>query len=107
MLIVSSVIVDDLYIERIASMPTKTNAPLIIDTDAVLPFASSLQGFEPVAGWHSKVIQPPCLMKVQELPSSDPLERKESANSLIIEDRLSVFTSERANHLRPMLSRHA
>jgi len=51
-LIVSSVIVDNLDVEGIAPMPSKTNTPLIVDPDAVPTLAAAFQGFESVARWH-------------------------------------------------------
>jgi len=48
----SSVIIDDFDVHRArrSIRPLKTDAPLIIDADAVLPLPIALEGFEPVAG---------------------------------------------------------
>jgi hypothetical protein len=40
----------------ITFVPGKANAPLVIDTDTVLPFSISRQQFEPVAGSFSEVM---------------------------------------------------
>jgi hypothetical protein len=88
------VIVDDLYIERIASMPTKTNSPLIVDPDTVPTLATALQSFEPVARRHPQVVQSPRLVQVQELPARDPFEGAKSANRSIVEQSFSVVACE-------------
>ncbi len=46
----SSMIIYDLYVFRMATPPDKADPPLLIDTDAMLSFAISLQGFQ-VIGW--------------------------------------------------------
>ena len=35
--------------------PDKTDAPLVVDSDAVLPLPVPAQGFKPVGGWYAKV----------------------------------------------------
>jgi hypothetical protein len=44
------VVIHYLYIGRSSRRPHEAHAPLIIDADAVLPFAVPLQGFEPIPG---------------------------------------------------------
>jgi len=50
-----SVIVDNFYVERIARNPDKTDPPLIVYTDAVLPCAVASQRFQTIPGWASQV----------------------------------------------------
>jgi len=107
LLIYLSVVVDDLDIECIASIPTKTEAPLIVHPDAVLPFATALQGFEPVARRHPQIIQPSCLVQVQQFPSCGSFERAEPTNRFIIEESLCVFALEGADQCAASVSRIA
>src|SRR5690242_18904329 len=51
------VIVDHLYIVGIAGVPSKADAPLIVDPDAMLAGPVALQRFQSIAGWHSKEIE--------------------------------------------------
>jgi hypothetical protein len=37
--------------------PTETHPELIIDTDAMLPLAIASQGFQPITGRHSQILQ--------------------------------------------------
>jgi hypothetical protein len=39
-------IIYDLYLFRMSTPPDKANSPLIVDTDAMLAFTISLQGFQ-------------------------------------------------------------
>jgi hypothetical protein len=41
------VITDDLDVVRVAILPAKTDAPLIVDSDRVLSGSNSVQRFEP------------------------------------------------------------
>jgi hypothetical protein len=56
-------IVHYLYVKRIFSLPAKANAPLVIDSDALLPEAVPFQGFQPVAGRNSQIVEPACLVQ--------------------------------------------
>ena len=50
-------VIHDLDIVRIAVRPTKADAPLIVDPDAVLSRPIALEPLEPIPGWHPKVIE--------------------------------------------------
>jgi hypothetical protein len=50
-------IVHNLYVVGVAFSPNKTNAPLVIDTDTVLPFAVTLQWMKSVAARHAQIHQ--------------------------------------------------
>ncbi len=62
------VIIDNLDVVRIAITPHKTDAPLVIDPNAVRPGAIALEQFHLVAGRYAKIFQPPGLMEVQKFP---------------------------------------
>jgi hypothetical protein len=47
------VVVDNPDLAAIAVFPDKTDPPLIVDADAVLPLAISLQGFQAI-GWRMR-----------------------------------------------------
>ncbi|HUB85557.1 MAG TPA: hypothetical protein VL971_07665, partial [Rhizomicrobium sp.] len=44
-----SMIVYNFHIDRFAGVPSETNSPLIVDTDAVLSLSPAAQRFQPVA----------------------------------------------------------
>ena len=50
-------IIDDFDCMRIPVFPDETDAPLIVDADAVLAGSFALEGFEPMAWRHTQVTQ--------------------------------------------------
>jgi hypothetical protein len=50
----SSVVIDDLHVERVAVPPDEAEPPLVVDADAVLASAIAAERFEPVAGRGAK-----------------------------------------------------
>jgi hypothetical protein len=53
---ISSVIVGDFDIYWPSGCPREADAPLVVDSDAVLAFSVALQLFETVARWNAQVI---------------------------------------------------
>lgn len=53
-------IIDNFSLPGIAVLPSKANAPLPIDTYAVLPLALAGENFEPVAGRNAQIIKRGC-----------------------------------------------
>lgn len=50
-------IVHDLYVFSTCVRPAEAHTELIVYTDAMLPRTISFQGFQPIAGWHSQIVQ--------------------------------------------------
>jgi hypothetical protein len=50
-------IVHNLYVVSVSLSPHKTNAPLVIDADTVLPVAVSFQWMKSVAARHAQIHQ--------------------------------------------------
>jgi hypothetical protein len=50
-------IIDNFHIVRVRVLPTETDAPLVIHSDAVLAFAVALQSFQPIARWNNQLSQ--------------------------------------------------
>ena len=50
-------VVNNLDITGIALSPHKTNPPLIVNSNAVLPLSISTQGFQVVSWWNAQIIQ--------------------------------------------------
>jgi hypothetical protein len=51
-----------------AFWPLKTNAPLLVDTDAVLPLAIAAERFKVIAGKGGKILQGYCRLKNAKAP---------------------------------------
>ena len=56
-MLISLVVVDDFNRVRVPIFPDEADAPLVIDTDAMLAAPLPLESFEPVPRWHPQVIQ--------------------------------------------------
>jgi hypothetical protein len=50
-------IIDDLYVLRGASSPSKTDPPLVVDPDAVLALTFPFESLQPIPANRSQVIQ--------------------------------------------------
>jgi hypothetical protein len=53
--------------------PDETDAPLLIDTDAVLPGSVTFQGLEAIIRWHGKISEHAGIIQHSQLSQSDPL----------------------------------
>jgi hypothetical protein len=67
------VIVDDLDIRRVPVSPTETNAPLVVDSDAVAAGAVAAEPFQAIARRDAKVIERSRVVQHSELPPRDLL----------------------------------
>lgn len=52
-----SVVIDDFHVVGVTVIPSEADAPLIVDPDAVLAFALTLQGFQPIGRRNAQIIQ--------------------------------------------------
>ncbi|HET7540187.1 MAG TPA: hypothetical protein VFK05_09955 [Polyangiaceae bacterium] len=92
-------IVDDLDIVRVGSKPAEADAPLIIDSDAVL--ANPVPGeFLEAIGWRNAEVEEAGRgIKHDELAKGNSLEvRRQSANPLPFEKALCVCVAKAADH---------
>jgi hypothetical protein len=81
-------VVHNLDITSIALSPHKTNPPLIVNSNAVLPPSISTQGFQTVSWWNAQIIQRFRSMEQQQLSSSYPLKCAKARHIIIVEQRL-------------------
>jgi len=78
------VIIDNLDVRRArrSIRPLKTDAPLIVDPDAVLPFSIALQRFEPIAGQRRQIMEDVRRLEAIELEPSRALDARECFHAL-------------------------
>jgi hypothetical protein len=50
-------VVGDFHVGRLPVIPTENQAPLLIDSHAPETLEIAGEGFEPVAGWDSQILQ--------------------------------------------------
>jgi hypothetical protein len=68
------VVVGDLDIVRVAVLPPKADAPLIVDVNAVLPGSIPFELLQAIARRDAQVVEQLCSVDEPELPQHDPLE---------------------------------
>src|SRR5262249_5248950 len=71
---VPSMIVDDLDIVGVAVAPAEADAPLVIDPNAVLPFAISGQPLQPISRRRPQVLEIASIVKLHQLAISRPYD---------------------------------
>lgn len=89
------VVVHYLYVFGARSRPAKTNAPLIVDTDAVLAGSITLQRLQPIAGRHPQIVQAAGDLKLSELAASYVGDVDKSPDTIASGQRLSIGALER------------
>ena len=94
--VAASVVISDLYIERISSFPDETDPPLVIDPDAVFTCTIFLKGFEMVTTIDRQHPELGRGIQHQQLTASRLLDRLKSDYGLIVEDGFGVRVLERA-----------
>src|SRR5260221_486837 len=83
-MVCSSVIIDNLDVRRArrSIRLLKTDAPLIVDADAVLPLPIGLQRLESVAGQRRQIMKNVSGFKAIELEPRGPLDARERFHTL-------------------------
>jgi hypothetical protein len=93
------VVIDDLDIGRIAIPPAEADPPLVVDPDAVLTLAVSVESLQSIPRRNAEVIKRCCRIQHPKLPQCDPLHvRSQSFDPLSAEQPLSVPVSEAPDH---------
>ena len=78
--------------------PRETQAPLIVDADAVLPLSATFERFQAISGWYVQARKFRRGVELQQLSASDPFDGPESAHIAAMEQRLRIDAGERMNH---------
>ena len=86
-------VVDDFDIEWLVTIlvPFETNAPLIIDSDAVLALAIGFQRLELIAGRNSQAGQHGRCVKLQQLAPCDALDVPENQTEVVMSEAVEFL----------------
>jgi len=84
------VIIRDLNVMRIAVLPGKADAPLVIDSNTIRPRAAALQQLKLVSRRDAQILQPQCPIQVQKLPPSTAFDGLKSPNPAVLKERRGV-----------------
>jgi hypothetical protein len=93
-------IIHDLDIFGTGFRPSKADSPLIVDSDAVLPGAITLQSLQTISRRNSQVIQTSRNFELPELATGHSLDIDESRNPPSLGKRLGLGASERLDHAK-------
>jgi hypothetical protein len=92
-------IIHNLHLFGMAFSPHEADAPLVIDTDAVLSFTIPLQGFQSIRRWQAEVFQPAGRVERIELYEGPLLNiTGELTDELSFEDSFSIGATKRLDH---------
>lgn len=96
-------IIGNLDINRIAPVPSETQAILVVDPYAVLPGAIALQRLEAVSGKRRQINKRARVVKESQAASRPARNVRKAWNRVAVEDCLGVAPAETANHLFAMM----
>ncbi len=92
-------IVHDLDIPGIAVAPDEADAPLVVDTNAVLPDSVASKGFQSVAGRDSQILKAASSVDCNQLCPGPGLDlRRQPANGMPRKDGCGAFAGETLYH---------
>jgi hypothetical protein len=100
-------IVDDFHVAGVSTPPDEADAPLIVDSDAVLPLAAASERLELVSRGDAKIVEAPGAVQLRELSPRGSLERSKSRHVDVIEQRFRVLAAKRPDHRFARVSRVA
>jgi hypothetical protein len=92
------VIVNNFHTKNLATLPAKTDPPLIIDADAVLTLPLALQRLQSIPGRDTKITETHGSMQIQEFPSCDPFDVSETSDIPVVKQCLGLPTTKGPNH---------
>ena len=93
-----SVIIGDFNFIRSVSFPEKTNPPLTVNPDAVLPDPICFQHLQPVSWWGEQILEIRRVIEHREFPFSNLLEVGEFPHHLSCKELLRLFVPKTSNH---------
>lgn len=91
-------VIHDFDFGRVAAPPYETNPPLVVNTDAVLPLAITVQSFQAVSWRRGKVPQFRSAVELQQFPPRNPLERLEPSDRQAVKQPFRIRAAEGFDH---------
>ena len=79
-------------------IPTKADAPLIVDANAVLPFAVTAQGLQMIPRRGTQVHQCRCRIESLQTAACCPFDGREAADELAGKEAFRIATTETSYH---------
>jgi hypothetical protein len=93
------VIVRHFNIVGVAILPAEADAPLIVDTNAVLTDAIARQSFQPIGGRNPQIVQALSSVELDQFAPRDTVQvGRKVAQELALKEPLSVLIIEGLDH---------
>ena len=89
------VVIDYRNVVRIAATPSEADAPLVINSNAILSRAVAFQQFKPVSRRHAKILQSQRPVQVQKFPPGRPFDGLKSPHPVVLKERRGIRALER------------
>ena len=94
-------VVDDLDVVGIASGPSETDTPLVVDANAVLAVTIAFKLLEAISRWESEILQTHRGVHVAKLSEhAAPKIRRETPYVLARPETLGIAVSKMLDHVR-------
>jgi hypothetical protein len=90
----SSVVVDDFNIKSISIFPAKTDTPLVIDPDTMLPSSVASESFQPIPRGAPQVTQIDSAIQVEQLASRHTLDVPKPSHVTVIKQCLRISAAK-------------
>lgn len=92
-------VINNFDLMSITILPAKTDPPLLVDSDAPLAAAITLQGFQAIARWHEQRPQVDRGIEHTEFAASQPLNiLRQSPRKPAVPNGLGFLVAEATNH---------
>lgn len=95
-------IVDDLHFVRVAALPAEAHAPLVVDTNAILPCPVPPQFLQAIARRHAKILELLCGVEHDKLLQHHAMKvARQATDAFPREEALRVAIGEALDHPEP------
>jgi hypothetical protein len=91
-------IINNLYFVGVTFFPTETDAPLVVNANAVLPPTIALQRLQVIAGRNPQIVEHSSAMEVEKLATRRTFDGTESWDRNVVEKFFCVLTPEGLDH---------
>ena len=96
-------IIHDLHIKSIPSLPSKTDPILVVDPDAILARAIALQCLKPVRRWRRQISEFFGVIDLHEFPERDGSDGLKSPHPALLKNRLRILATKRTDQTNIVL----
>ena len=95
-------VINNFHIFRASLGPTEANPELLVNSNAVLTLAVTMQRFQHIPGRYFKIIQLACSLELPNFPQSNSLKIDKASDSAPPCQLLGILTLERYDHMEMM-----